>query len=68
MLFPTSLVGSYPQPDWLIDKARLIERVPFQHYVTALRALHPLGRLKGVELLDKLLKEEAAPMQAVVTA
>ena len=23
MLFPTSLVGSYPQPDWLIDRARL---------------------------------------------
>ena len=21
MLFPTSLVGSYPQPDWLIDRA-----------------------------------------------
>ena len=28
LLFPTTLVGSYPQPDWLIDKARLIERVP----------------------------------------
>ena len=27
-LFPTTLVGSYPQPDWLIDKARLLERVP----------------------------------------
>ena len=24
-LFPTSLVGSYPQPDWLIDKAKLKE-------------------------------------------
>ncbi len=23
MLFPTSLVGGYPQPDWLIDRARL---------------------------------------------
>jgi 5-methyltetrahydropteroyltriglutamate--homocysteine methyltransferase len=22
MLFPTSLVGSYPQPDWLIDRER----------------------------------------------
>ena len=28
LLFPTTLVGSYPQPDWLIDKARLLERVP----------------------------------------
>lgn len=23
MLFPVSLVGSYPQPDWLIDRAEL---------------------------------------------
>src|ERR1700757_2769924 len=28
MLFPTSLVGSYPQPDWLIDRARLAGRSP----------------------------------------
>ena len=27
-LFPTSLVGSYPQPDWLIDRARLSKMVP----------------------------------------
>ena len=28
MLFPTSLVGSYPQPDWLIDRSRLAHRFP----------------------------------------
>jgi len=28
MLFATSLVGSYPQPDWLIDRARLADRFP----------------------------------------
>jgi 5-methyltetrahydropteroyltriglutamate--homocysteine methyltransferase len=28
MLFPTSLVGSYPQPDWLIDRGRLADRFP----------------------------------------
>jgi 5-methyltetrahydropteroyltriglutamate--homocysteine methyltransferase len=28
MLFPTSLVGSYPQPDWLIDRAKLASRLP----------------------------------------
>ncbi len=28
MLFPTSLVGSYPQPDWLIDRKRLASRFP----------------------------------------
>ncbi len=27
-LFPTSLVGSYSQPDWLIDKAKLKGRFP----------------------------------------
>ncbi len=28
MLFPTTLVGSYPQPDWLIDRERLAKHVP----------------------------------------
>jgi 5-methyltetrahydropteroyltriglutamate--homocysteine methyltransferase len=27
-LFPASLVGSYPQPDWLIDRERLAGRFP----------------------------------------
>ncbi len=27
-LFPTCLVGSYPQPEWLIDRARLSKMVP----------------------------------------
>jgi 5-methyltetrahydropteroyltriglutamate--homocysteine methyltransferase len=27
-LFPTSLVGSYPQPDWLIDRDKLAGRFP----------------------------------------
>jgi 5-methyltetrahydropteroyltriglutamate--homocysteine methyltransferase len=27
-LLPTTLVGSYPQPDWLIDRERLGERLP----------------------------------------
>jgi len=28
MLLPTSLVGSYPQPEWLIDRAGLATQVP----------------------------------------
>src|ERR1700737_887014 len=28
MLLPTTLVGSYPQPDWLIDRSRLAKQVP----------------------------------------
>jgi len=27
-LIPTTLVGSYPQPDWLIDRGRLLESLP----------------------------------------
>src|SRR5215204_5783860 len=27
-LFPTTLVGSYPQPDWLIDRASLSKQTP----------------------------------------
>jgi len=27
-LLPTSVVGSYPQPDWLIDRGRLASRLP----------------------------------------
>src|SRR4026208_1287669 len=28
MLLPTSLVGSYPQPEWLIDRKKLAGRFP----------------------------------------
>src|SRR5690606_13286135 len=28
MLLPTSLVGSYAQPDWLIDREKLADRFP----------------------------------------
>src|SRR5947208_14922404 len=28
MLLPTTLVGSYPQPDWLIDRAQLAKQMP----------------------------------------
>jgi 5-methyltetrahydropteroyltriglutamate--homocysteine methyltransferase len=28
MLFPTTLVGSYPQPEWLIDRGKLTDRFP----------------------------------------
>ena len=27
-LLPTTVVGSYPQPDWLIDRAQLAKGVP----------------------------------------
>ena len=27
-LFPCTIVGSYPQPEWLIDRAKLAGRFP----------------------------------------
>jgi 5-methyltetrahydropteroyltriglutamate--homocysteine methyltransferase len=41
MLFPTSLVGSYPQPDWLIDRERLGQRFPPRVRATELWRVAP---------------------------
>jgi 5-methyltetrahydropteroyltriglutamate--homocysteine methyltransferase len=41
MLFPTSLVGSYPQPDWLIDRQRLAGRFPPRVRATELWRVDP---------------------------
>ncbi|RPI48365.1 MAG: 5-methyltetrahydropteroyltriglutamate--homocysteine methyltransferase [Betaproteobacteria bacterium] len=46
MLFPVSLVGSYPQPDWLIDRAGLAG-----HSVPRVRAKH-LWRIPEPYLLE----------------
>ena len=44
MLLPTSLVGSYSQPDWLIDKARLAGRFPPRVRATELWRVAPEWR------------------------
>src|SRR5213595_3365977 len=49
MLFPTTLVGSYPQPEWLIDRARLAGRLP-----PRVRAKE-LWRIPEAHLLDAQL-------------
>ena len=41
MLFPTSLVGSYPQPDWLIDREKLTGRFPPRVRATELWRVQP---------------------------
>jgi 5-methyltetrahydropteroyltriglutamate--homocysteine methyltransferase len=41
VLFPTSLVGSYPQPDWLIDRGRLGGRFPPRIRATELWRVSP---------------------------
>jgi 5-methyltetrahydropteroyltriglutamate--homocysteine methyltransferase len=40
-LLPTSLVGSYAQPDWLIDRARLADRFPPRVRATELWRVAP---------------------------
>src|SRR6266850_5285394 len=47
MLFPTTLVGSYPQPDWLIDRQKLAGRFP------------PRVRARELWRVEKDLLEEA---------
>ena len=54
MLLPTTLVGSYPQPDWLIDRARLAKQLP------------PV-RARGLWLIDRE-KLEAAQDDATLLA
>ena len=41
MLFPTTLVGSYPQPEWLIDRAKLAGRFPPRVRATELWRIPP---------------------------
>jgi len=41
VLFPTSLVGSYPQPDWLIDREKLAGRFPPRVRATELWRVQP---------------------------
>jgi 5-methyltetrahydropteroyltriglutamate--homocysteine methyltransferase len=47
ILLPTTLVGSYPQPDWLIDRRRLSELIP------------PRIRAKELWRIDGAFLEEA---------
>ncbi len=41
ILLPTSLVGSYPQPDWLIDREKLAGRFPPRVRATELWRVRP---------------------------
>src|SRR3984885_6293997 len=41
MFLPTSLVGNYPQPDWLIDRGRLAGRFPPRVRATELWRVDP---------------------------
>src|SRR5688572_25727165 len=47
LLFPTTLVGSYPQPEWLIDRKKLAGRFT------------PRGRARELWRIDRDFLEEA---------
>ena len=42
-ILPTSLVGSYPQPDWLIDRERLRSQMPPRVRARELWRIDPRG-------------------------
>jgi 5-methyltetrahydropteroyltriglutamate--homocysteine methyltransferase len=48
MLLPTSLVGSYPQPDWLIDRPSLLKQMPPRVRASDLWRVEP-ERLDGAQ-------------------
>jgi 5-methyltetrahydropteroyltriglutamate--homocysteine methyltransferase len=54
ILLPTTLVGSYPQPDWLIDRRRLSELIP------------PRIRAKELWRIDGAFLEEAQDDATIV--
>ena len=57
-LLPTTLVGSYPQPDWLIDRAKLAGRFPPRVRARELWRVAP-------ELLEQAQKRFSVPVRHV---
>ncbi len=56
MLFPTTLVGSYPQPEWLIDRQQLAGRFP----PPVQRSLGFVPKLRGAALRAEFAANEAS--------
>ena len=67
MLFPTTLVGSYPQPHWLIDRERLGGRFPPRVRATELWRVDPayLGAAQDDATLLAIRAQEAAGLDIV---
>ena len=67
MLFPTTLVGSYPQPDWLIDRERLGGRFPPRTRATELWRVDPayLAQAQDDATLLAIRAQEAAGLDIV---
>src|SRR3984957_12701414 len=67
LLLPTTLVGSYPQPEWLIDRARLAPRLPPRVRVRDLWRVAPewLDQAQDDATLLAILDEERAGIDII---
>jgi 5-methyltetrahydropteroyltriglutamate--homocysteine methyltransferase len=66
-LFPTTLVGSYPQPDWLIDRRKLAGRFPPRVRARELWRVSPdwLGEAQDDATLIAIRDQERAGLDIV---
>ena len=66
-LFPTTIVGSYPQPEWLIDRARLAGRFPPRVRARELWRIPPelLGEAQDDATLVAIKAQEEAGIDIV---
>jgi 5-methyltetrahydropteroyltriglutamate--homocysteine methyltransferase len=67
MLLPTSIVGSYPQPDWLIDREKLSHQMPPRVRAAELWRIPPpwLERAQDDATLLAIRQQEAAGLDIV---
>ena len=67
-LLPTSVVGSYPQPDWLIDRDRLAGRFPPRVRATELwRVDEPLLRGAQDDATELAIADQVAAGLDIIT-
>jgi len=61
-LLPTTLVGSYPQPEWLIDRGRLANQMPPRTHMTDLWRVAPewLAEAQNDAVLLAVMDQERA--------
>jgi 5-methyltetrahydropteroyltriglutamate--homocysteine methyltransferase len=67
MLFPTTIVGSFPQPEWLIDRAKLAGRFPPRVRALELWRIPPqyLAEAQDDATLIAIRAQEAAGLDIV---
>jgi 5-methyltetrahydropteroyltriglutamate--homocysteine methyltransferase len=67
MLFPTTLVGSYPQPEWLIDRKKLAGRFPPRVRALELWRIPPplLGEAQNDATLLAIRAQEEAGLDII---